>query len=64
MGYDSRRSISPIALTRRDILAGGAAVLAQLPVLGATTARGGSQRGHDARLAHGHGAPLARPAGA
>src|SRR5499426_184208 len=38
MGYDSRRPVSPIALTRRDMLAGGAAVLAQLPALGATTA--------------------------
>src|SRR5262245_10045735 len=34
MGYDSRRPVSPIALTRRDMLAGGAAVLAQLPALG------------------------------
>ena len=38
MEHDSRRSVSPIALTRRDMLAGGAAMLAQLPSLGATTA--------------------------
>jgi len=36
--HDSRRSVSPIALTRRDMLAGGAAMLAQLPALGTTTA--------------------------
>ncbi len=40
MGYDSWRSASSIALTRRDILAGGGAMLAQLPALGSTTARG------------------------
>ena len=39
MEDDSRRSVGPIALTRRDMLAGGAAMLAQLPALGATTAR-------------------------
>ena len=38
MEDDSRRSVSPIALTRRDMLAGSAAMLAQLPALGATTA--------------------------
>ncbi len=38
MGYDSRRPVSPIALTRRDMLAGGAAMLAQLPALGTMTA--------------------------
>ena len=38
MGNDSRRSASSIALTRRDMLAGGAAMLAQL--LGATGAIG------------------------
>src|SRR5262245_13376638 len=38
MGYDSRRPVSPIALTRRDMLAGGAAVLAQVPALGTTPA--------------------------
>jgi len=37
MGY-SRRPVSPIALTRRDMLAGGGAVLAQLPAFGSTTA--------------------------
>jgi peptide/nickel transport system substrate-binding protein len=39
MGLSSRRSTSSLALTRRDMLAGGASVLAQLPVLGATRAR-------------------------
>ena len=39
MGYDSRWSVSPIALTRRGMLGAGAAMLAQLPTLGATTAR-------------------------
>ncbi len=39
MEYDSRRSASAIALTRRDMLAGSAAMLAQLPTLGATTAK-------------------------
>lgn len=39
MGYDSWRSASSLALTRREMLAGGAAMLAQLPTLGATTAR-------------------------
>ena len=38
MGYDSGRSANPIALTRRDMLAGGAAMLAQLPAFGTTTA--------------------------
>jgi peptide/nickel transport system substrate-binding protein len=38
MAIDSRRSVSPIALTRRDVLAGGAAMLAQLPALGTTPA--------------------------
>src|SRR5947207_8325893 len=39
MGYDSWRSARSIALTRREMLAGGAAMLAQLPAHGATTAR-------------------------
>src|SRR5215813_12879647 len=41
MEDDSRRSVSPIALTRRDILAGGAAILTQLPGLGTTKAEAG-----------------------
>jgi ABC-type transport system substrate-binding protein len=38
MENDSRKSVNPIALTRRDILAGGAAMLVQLPALGSTPA--------------------------
>jgi peptide/nickel transport system substrate-binding protein len=38
MEFDSRRSISPLALTRRDMLAGSAAMLAQFPALGSTPA--------------------------
>src|SRR5262252_10916251 len=40
MENDSRRSVNPIALTRRDIL-GGAAMLVQLPALGSTPAGAG-----------------------
>ena len=64
MENDSWRSVSPIALTRRDMLAGGAAMLAQLPALGDHDSQGSPNWGADARLAHGHGAALARPAGA
>ena len=39
MENDWWRSGGPIALTRRNMLAGGAAMMAQLPALGATTAR-------------------------
>ena len=39
MENDRWRSGGPIALTRRNMLAGGAAMLAQLSALGATTAR-------------------------
>src|SRR5215831_1058741 len=41
MEDDSRRSVSPIALTRRDILACGAAILTQMPGLGTTKAEAG-----------------------
>ena len=41
MENDSRRSVNPIALTRRDILVGGAAMLVQLPAVGTTPARAG-----------------------
>ena len=64
MENDGRRSLSPIALTRRDMLTGSAAMLAQLPALGTTTAGAAPNGSHDARLAHGDGAALARPAGA
>jgi len=39
MENDWWRSAGPIALTRRNMLAGSAAMMAQLPALGATTAR-------------------------
>ena len=38
MGAESGRSLNSIALTRREMLAGGAAMIAQLPALGITTA--------------------------
>src|SRR2546421_9620091 len=34
MEFDKRRSVGPVALTRREILASSGAMLAQLPLLG------------------------------
>ena len=39
------RPISPLALTRRDVLAGSAALLAPLPMVGATPAKAAGPRG-------------------
>src|SRR5262249_57789099 len=38
MGYENRRSFCSIVMTRRRVLKGGAALLAQLPTLGTATA--------------------------
>jgi peptide/nickel transport system substrate-binding protein len=38
MGYENRRSFRSIVMTRRRVLKGGAALLAQLPTLGTATA--------------------------
>src|SRR5215475_11753007 len=45
MGAESGRPLSPIALTRREMLAGGAAMVAQLPALGMTTAAASAANG-------------------
>ena len=59
------RPTSPSALTRRDVLAGSAALLAPLPIARCNASGSDWRQGsHDAGLAHRHGAALARSAGA
>ena len=43
MGYENRRSFRSIVMTRRRVLKGGAALLAQLPALGTATATAAPQ---------------------